>query len=231
MEMATDSMQNGKVHQELYKLVQTMPPAIKEKCVFRNIKAGTTILHDGDKSDTVHILISGMVQVVDKSIYGIAYAFSNYPAYDIFGEMEALGDYERYKLAVRAISDSQIITMPKDVFLNWIKTDINVILILSKMLTGKLWEASEAGRNRLLAPALVQIMMYFSSSYEKIGEAYICHKTRQQIADETGLSVKTVNRSIKTLNEMTYLTLKKGHVYMNGSQHILMLQYLSNWIS
>ena len=220
-----------KANDELRELVRTMPAHIKEHCVYKDIKAGTVFLHGGDSCETIYILTSGIVQAIDESIYGILNAFSNYSAYDIFGEMEIIGGYDTYMLSIRAITDAKIITIPRDVFLNWIKTDSRAIYVISRMLTQKLCEESNKERSRLFAPALVQMMMYFSRDFENSGDLYYCTKTRQQIADETGLSVKTINRNIKKLDEMKYLTLKKGHVNVNQPQNRLMLDYLSKWSS
>lgn len=214
---------------ELLNLVNTMPEAIKKQCIERKVKKGAIILNSGDVCQTIYILTSGTVQAVDESIYGVVYAFSNYPACDIFGEMEAIGGYEKYMLSIRATTDATLISMPKAAFIDWIRMDGRVIYVVSKMLTKKLWEASQSGRNRLFASALVQMMMYFTRDFKNVGEPYCCTKTRQQIADETGLSVKTINRNIKTLNEMGYVTLNKGHVYINREQNEKMLLYIADW--
>lgn len=214
---------------ELLDLVNTMPEQIRKQCINRRVKKGVKILNSGDKCETIYILISGTVQAVDESIYGVVYAFSNYPACDIFGEMEAIGGYERYMLTIRAITDVDLISMPKAAFIDWIRMDSRVIYVVSKMLTKKLWEASQVGRKRLFAPALVQMMMYFTHDFENSGEPYCCTKTRQQIADETGLSVKTINRNIKALSEEGYITLNKGHVYVNREQNEKMLSYIADW--
>lgn len=222
--------QSARAHQELFELVQIMPEDVKAHSVVRKLKMGTTLLRGGNKCDNVHILTSGMMQAIDESIYGVVYAFSNYQAYDIFGEMEIIGGFDSYQLTIRAIADSSVITMPQDVFLGWMQNDNRALNVISRMLTIKLWEASQSGRSRMFAPAVVQMMMFFSRECENSPGLYLCPKTRQQIADETGLSVKTINRGIKTLQEMGYLTLTHGHVTIDGMQNKRMLKYLSDWV-
>lgn len=220
--------QSSGAHRELYELVQAMPSEIRVHCVSRHLKTGAVLLRGGDKCDQVHILTDGMMQAVDESIYGVVYAFSSYHPYDIFGEMEVIGGFDSYRLTIRAIADSQVLTMPQSVFLGWMTADIHALHVISRILTIKLWEASQAGRNRMFASGLVQIMMFFWGDYESSPKPYVCSSTRQQIADETGLSVKTVNRSIKTLHEKDYLTVTRGHVFIGEAQFVRIRQYLSN---
>ena len=206
-----------------------MPADIRKHCISRHLKMGTLLLRGGDRCDHVHILLSGLMQAVDESIYGIVYAFSSYHPYDIFGEMEVIGGFDSYKLTIRAIADSQVLTMPQNVFLRWMQRDIHALHVISRILTIKLWEASQSERSRMFAPGLVQMMMFFARDYESSANPYACSNTRQQIADETGLSVKTVNRSIKALQETGYLTVAHGHVFIEDAQYTRIRQYLSGW--
>ena len=52
------------------------------------------------------------------------------------------------------------------------------------------------------------------------------NKTRQQMSDEIGVSIKTVNRSIKKLKEENLISLTKGKIYINQSQYLKLFSML-----
>ena len=57
----------------------------------------------------------------------------------------------------------------------------------------------------------------------------LINEKRQQIADEMGMSIKTVNRGIKKLKEDNLITIIKGKIYIDKNQYLKMIRILEEW--
>ena len=78
----------------------------------------------------------------------------------------------------------------------------------------------------LMLEGIDRIKLYFIQHYELSVKGDICilKITRQQIAEETGLSVRTVNRVIKKLKEQDLLKVKKQKIIITEKQYNSMVE-------
>lgn len=93
---------------------------------------------------------------------------------------------------------------------------INIVIILSGKASGVEW-----------------LMLYLIRKYERKGRAdNICSlkQTRSQMAEEIGFSIKTMDRSIKKLEEDGMLRLEKGKIQVDQSGYLEMKEYIEQCI-
>ena len=91
----------------------------------------------------------------------------------------------------------------------------------SEIANGKIMD----GRERL--------MLYLIRKYERHGRAdHTCSlkQTRSQMAEEIGFSIKTMDRSIKKLEEDGMLRLEKGKIQVDQSGYLEMKEYIEQCI-
>ena len=78
-----------------------------------------------------------------------------------------------------------------------------------------------------------RLMLYLIRKYERHGRAdNTCSlkQTRSQMAEEIGFSIKTMDRSIKKLEEEGMLRLEKGKIQVDQSGYLEMKEYIEQCI-
>ena len=65
----------------------------------------------------------------------------------------------------------------------------------------------------------------------KIPEILVLNKTRARISEEVGISIKTLDRNIRKLEEMNLLTLNKGKIVITKAQYLQMKQDIDFYVN
>ena len=65
----------------------------------------------------------------------------------------------------------------------------------------------------------------------KIPEILVLNQTRARISEEVGISIKTLDRNIRKLEEMNLLTLNKGKIVITKAQYLLMKQDIDFYVN
>ncbi|MBQ2136546.1 MAG: winged helix-turn-helix domain-containing protein, partial [Selenomonas sp.] len=101
--------------------------------------------------------------------------------------------------------------------------DNDFALAVAQLLAAKMYPTSnEAGRVKFL-PSLNRLQTYLLKRLGDIDtDLFILHTSRQQIADDIGTSVKTVNRGVVKLKDEGLITLLHGKITMNKTQQVAM---------
>jgi CRP/FNR family cyclic AMP-dependent transcriptional regulator len=109
--------------------------------------------------------------------------------------------------------------MSAETFLLWMRTDNEFALAVAQLLAAKMYPTSnEAGRVKFL-PSLERLHSYLIKRLGTIEtDMFILHTSRQQIADDIGTSVKTVNRGVTKLKEAGLISLLHGKITINKEQ-------------
>ncbi len=231
----------GNMIDEILYQIDKLPPDLKnyfetffgrdsesflKQCTIVTVRANERFVHTGDILDKAWICISGTVKVMEEFKSGETYIYAKFSAPEIFGEMETVAGIPIYRSSLIAETDCIFIVGPTDDYINWIKKD--AVLLYSRM-QHHLKHFMEEGRNNrtyLLLDATERIKLYFLDRCAICQDGKLCilKNTRQQIADETGYSVKTVNRVIKKLAEQGLLVVKGQGINITNVQYIKMLE-------
>ena len=65
----------------------------------------------------------------------------------------------------------------------------------------------------------------------KIPEILTLNQTRARISEEVGISIKTLDRNIRKLEEMNLLTLNKGKIVITKAQYLQMKQDIDFYVN
>ena len=65
----------------------------------------------------------------------------------------------------------------------------------------------------------------------KIPEILVLSQTRARISEEVGISIKTLDRNIRKLEEMNLLTLNKGKIVITKAQYLQMKQDIDFYVN
>ena len=62
-------------------------------------------------------------------------------------------------------------------------------------------------------------------------EILVLNQTRARISEEVGISIKTLDRNIRKLEEMNLLTLNKGKIVITKAQYLQMKQDIDFYVN
>lgn len=190
------------------------------------IKANERFVSTGGILDRIWICISGVVKVMEEFRSGEIYIFTKFSAPEIFGEMEALAEIPKFRASLVAETDCVFIVGSVEAYKKWVKSDAKTLYERTRHLLKGVMDEGRSNRAYLLLDGMERIKLYFIDHYVPCenDEPCILKNTRQQISDETGYSVKTVNRVIKKLSEQEFLIVKGQRIIINNTHYKKMLE-------
>jgi CRP/FNR family cyclic AMP-dependent transcriptional regulator len=216
----------------LKKIFSGMPADIKSKCTVKKFQAGNTLVKKKDSVKYVYVLIEGELKVVNEFENGSIYAFASLLPLSFIGELEVLSEEQEYAVTIETITECSTIQIKAEDFVKWLECDHLALLTVTRGLAKKMYPTSSENGNILFLSCINKVEYYISKYCNqriKDKEVLKLERNRQQIADEIGSSVKSVNRSIKRLKEEGLVTVKKGKVYISKSQYLRLLDDIDGW--
>jgi CRP/FNR family cyclic AMP-dependent transcriptional regulator len=204
---------------KLQYMLDHMPAEIRRQTTHKVYLPGESIVRKGEEAKHVYLLLKGETRVSNEFSSGQRYTFAALGASDLIGDLEVLAGQELYAASNEAVSTCEAIIMRAETFLQWMLLDNEFSLAIARQLAAKMYPTSnEAGRVKFLS-SLNRLHSYLLKRLGDIEtDLFILHTSRQQIADDIGTSVKTVNRGVVKLKEAGLVSLLHGKITMNKEQ-------------
>lgn len=179
--------------------------------------------------DYVYILVDGIVRAIDYRICGIVYDYMWFYSVKVFGAMEILLKMEKYKTTLKTVTDCTMIVISKNKFEKWMLNDINALHMEIESMGSYLLEQARKERVFLFLQGIDRIIYLFTQIYEQSSENNQCllNLTRVELSERSGLSVKTINRSIKKMEENGYFSRNGNKIIISKKQYLIMKEYLA----
>jgi len=185
--------------------------------VYKKVAPKEIIFSEGEQGFHYYQLVSGSVRWINIDDEGKEYIQYIVEPGECFGELPLLDD-EPYAATAAAESESVIIKLNKEHFLQLLKENPEIHFAFTKMLVKRI-------RYKFL---LTKAIAYLNPEHRlmallkflKAEKKHICPKcaqlklTRQQLADMTGLRVETVIRASKILHDKEFLRIERGKMYL-----------------
>lgn len=204
------------------------PEGLLSAMTLESRKATRILVEENDRIEKVYVLLEGHVKAVDFRVKGASYEFAIFGPMTLFGSMECLFGLERYATTLVTDTACTLISMPKVSFENWLMADPNAMQKEARSMREYLLERTRESRVMMMLNGTERLMYLLTRMCEMQGqrEEYILAVNRQELAEQSGSSVKTVNRSMKKLEESD-MVLRVGHkVKVTKSQYVSMKSYL-----
>ena len=200
-------------------LIEHMPEDIKRQTTHKVFLPGESLMRKGERATHVYLLTRGSTRVSNEFASGQRYTFASLDTPDLIGDLEVLSGQGAYAASNEAGTTCEVIAMSAETFLQWMRMDSEFALTVAQMLAAKMYPTSnEAGRVKFL-PSLERLHSYLIKRLGTIeADTFILHTSRQQIADDIGTSVKTVNRGVAKLKEAGLIGLLHGKISINKEQ-------------
>lgn len=176
------------------------------------LKKGEIFVREGEPANTIFFVGQGIIEAIDYRVYGISYDYMQFDKLYAFGGMEFVMDLDVYKTTLRTITDCTVVKLSRLKFEKWMYSDIRALKYEAKLVGEHLLREGRNSRIFLFLQGSDRLAMLFVDRYERYGRngtLYI-KGNRQSLADETGLCVKSISRSVKKFLEED-LIMKEGN--------------------
>ena len=186
------------------------------------------LVEESDPIDRIYILLEGQVKAVDFRVKGASYEFAVFAPVTFFGSMECLFGLEHYATTLVTDTACTLMSMPKVVFEKWLLSNPDAMKREAVSMRNYLLERTRESRVMMMLNGTERLMYLLTRMCEMQGQRdeYLLAVNRQELAEQSGSSVKTVNRSMKKLEESD-MVLRVGHkVKVTQNQYLSMKTYL-----
>ena len=200
-------------------MLDHIPENIRQHTTKRTFQPGDVVVRKGEKADHVYLLTAGKLRVSNEFESGQRYTFASLEVPDLMGDLEVLAGQEHFAATNEAITECQMLSMSAETFMQWMRTDNDFAVAVAQLLASKMYPTSnEAGRVKF-QPSQERFEEYLAKRLGDIEtDLFILHTSRQQIADDIGTSVKTVNRCVTKMRDEGGLSLLHGKITLNREQ-------------
>ena len=207
---------------------ESAPAEVVSRMSVEKRYADRYLVEESEPVERVFILVEGQVKAVDFRVKGSAYEYARYTPVSFLGTMECCFGQEQYATNLITVTPCTLVTIPRDVFENWLNSDLRAMQREMENMHWTLLENSRENRMLLLLNGMERLILLLVKKCSSRGGAreHILSVNRQELAEQCGSSVKTVNRSMKRLEDGGFLT-REGHkVKITQRQLAAMQEYL-----
>jgi CRP/FNR family cyclic AMP-dependent transcriptional regulator len=229
--MSIENFINNKPY--LANLFMGMPADIRIRCVEESFKARTVMVKKDEEPKYVYIIYSGTLKIFNEFQNGRILETAIVNDMDFVGLIEILASKQKIAATVETVTECVTVKISKKDFLKWMEKDHYLSIIVAKKMAKDFYSIAYSNGELLLNSTMYTFISFIIQwAKEQIGEgkeAFI-NKKRQQIADELGISLRTVQRNIKKLKQEELITVKNAKVYVNKKQYNLLINKLEGLI-
>lgn len=214
--------------------LKNMPKELKNKFVVKVHPPGTIIHDQNTELNVFGIVASGEHRVINLFDNGNIFMIEKNEPIDFIGEVTILAGMPKTSVTIETITESIIMYIPRKDFEEWIKKDIHFLTLVSQKVALKLYRSSSNRGAKLFYPPhflLLDYLLQFAQK-EKIqkDQTIIIKKTREELYEEIGVSVKTINRTIPKLKEDGVISIVKGKISISYEQYKLAKKMIKYYV-
>jgi len=188
----------------------------------------TVFIEENFPAENVYILTEGTVRAIDYRIQGVAYDYMWFHPINVFGAMEIFFNMPKYMTTLMTVTPCTFLVLSSSHYEKWIWGDKNALQMETISMGNYLLEQNRKGRVFLFLQGMDRIIYMFVEYYEQRSteEKVTLDMSRQELAERSGLSMKTVNRAVKKIEECNYVSRVGRKIIISKAQYRKMKEYL-----
>lgn len=198
-------------------LLETCPSHIKQDFLNITFNSFDKILFQNETANSVYIIKKGKVKVYSLTPTGVKYLERIYCEYEIFGELEIFIDKPILNY-VEALEPCEVIKIPKESFLDWIKYDSDFSLYIHIQLSHKLYTTSVNSKANIVYPLKYRLVFFLWRFLEE-HDLDTIHK--DLLVEGVGSNIRSVNRIIKELSNDNIIDYNKGFIKVKDMNKLI----------
>lgn len=206
--------------EELIRLcLSTLPERLRQTAEPVCFKKNQIVIRKAEPTTCAYLMVLGDLTVQTEYEDGNYYTFAHIVPGRYVSDLEVLSGRFVNAVTLVAAEDSMALRFPLDVFQECLDNDIAFLRYIVYGLADAMFDtSSQRGRN-LYTHGSNKIARYLLNYIEthapEANDTYVVRTTRQDIAAEIGVNVKTVNRAVKRLLDEGALELIRGKIYIS----------------
>lgn len=198
-----NAMRNTSIDNLVTESIKALPAELQQRAVPVWYKSNHEIIHKGEKTEYVYLMLLGDTVVLNELENGNYYSFAHIRAGRYICDLELLSGRLFAAATVLSVTDCFLLRFELSDFMHCLESDIEFLRTFARGFANAIFATSdERGHNhyRLGIDKMVRYLVKYYGTYSVIGSSdVVVNVTRQNIASEIGINVKTVNRSISNL--------------------------------
>ncbi len=198
--------------------INDIPEGIWNTAVLKEIPPRKVNARKGELIHFVDILIEGHMRVLNEFESGKLYSFAYLtpPAY--IGSFEVIAERETYTATTEAQTECRIIRLKRKEFTRWFQYSAPFARDVAYRMAVNVCRESYTHGDVLYYPSAYIIGEYLTEMFDSQKSQNLRILTgRQEIAEQLGLSVRTVNRCLKKFRDNGLIATDKGKIVINRS--------------
>jgi CRP-like cAMP-binding protein len=180
---------------------------------FIKIKKGQFIFFQDDPSDKAFLVRTGCISIILESSDGRRLVINEMHSGDFFGEMGLLTKQTRSSSAI-ARTDSDILVIPKQVFMTIMDTEPILVRRMLEMTSLRLRESSEREGALAFLDAQGRLArLLLQLGHQELEKGYITI-SQEELADRTGQTRQTVAKALGRWRRAGWLITGRGRIML-----------------
>ncbi|WP_299446625.1 Crp/Fnr family transcriptional regulator [uncultured Phascolarctobacterium sp.] len=200
-----------------------MPKELLERYTIRTFPPGYIIHQKDYPLNYFGIIVHGDHRVINEFENGNVFMIEKNEAVDFIGEVAIMAGMEKTSVTIETLTECVAFMISREDFEMWIAKDMHFLRLIAREIAFKLYRSSYNRGAKLFYPPTYLFMDYLLKSAEqgKILEkgSFKLSKTREEIREELGMTVKTINRTIAKLKEQQQINVIGGKVTLTLAQY------------
>lgn len=217
---------------------RTMPLKIRQHAIIRKHPPGGLIHQKDCELQYFGIVARGENRVINEFENGKVYMIESNLAIDFIGEVTILAKKERTSVTIEAVTENTIVYIPRKDAEKWVAEDEVILRKMAERTAFKLYRSSYNNGLKLFYPPSYLLADYLVKTYEQAlsslitytprrYKTFVLQKTRERLAEELGMNIKTLDRTVRSMNKDEYFHLVKGKISFTFEQNQKLKEYLS----
>lgn len=211
---------------------KTAPPWLMNAIQVIKIRKNQSFICEGENADKIYILLKGRVVGIDYRVKEIAYGYLKFKPVEVFGAMEIMLELDKYKTTLQTVENSLFLRIDRKTFAKWMNQDINAYRMQSEKTISYLVEEVRKERLYVLIQGVERIYVALEELYRIYAHNGVCniYVSRRDFTQITGVSERTVTRTITDLANRGYLTKDGWNIVINRAQHRALRELITDRI-
>ena len=199
----------GERRQYLNDFFENCPDDLVHTIQYERIPRGQRIMQAGMDCGYVWGIIKGEIKGKSDDIIVIV------------GDYEPFAGLTEFQNTIHAVTDCEALKIPTAGYMRWMRQDSRALFMRARIFAQTLAQEISHERKYLLLNGKDRLVLYLTQAYGKwegTGE-YVLQKTQAQLAQRIGMNVRTVQRSIRKLEEEGFLSCRGSKLCISQEQY------------